>query len=134
MNAPTCGVFAFGGGPLVGDRLVRVIYVDETGHDARQRRCVVAGVIIDPDRQWRTLSVSIEALKENVPPEFRPGFIFHATDLFNGGKYRGCWEAQERWSLLESLVALPRKLSIPLVFGFVTKPKQRDKPRSCGRI
>ncbi|MER9432360.1 hypothetical protein [Mesorhizobium sp. M0408] len=101
-------VRAFGGGPLVGDKIVRVVYVDETGHTTREPVAIVAGLILDPDRQWRVLADRIEALKADVPEKFREGFIFHATDLEHGGKYRHDWPDEDRWALLDRLIALPR--------------------------
>jgi hypothetical protein len=46
---------ALGGGPLVGDQLVRFVYLDETGTGDPQIEpyVVVAGVMIDADRQWK---------------------------------------------------------------------------------
>jgi Protein of unknown function (DUF3800) len=125
------GVVAFSGGPLVGTKLVRVIYIDETGHSYKEPVAAVAGIILDPDKQWRLMADEIEALKQFVPEAFREGFVFHATDLFYGGKYRRGWPDEDRWSLLENLVALPRKLKVPLVLGCAEKPAEelRNKPQ-----
>lgn len=121
---------AFGGGPLLGTRIVRVIYLDETGHDARNQFCAVAGMLVDPDNQWAPLAEEVANLREEVPEEFRPGFLFHASELFHrGGKYRERWPVEDRRDLLKRLVALPRKLSIPMVLGFAQKPTARDEDR-----
>jgi len=107
--------------------LVRAIYLDETGHSFKEPIAAVAGVILDPDKQWRSLADEIEKLKDKIPAEFREGFIFHAADLFYGGKYRDRWPDDDRWSLLEELLAVPRKLSIPLVAGCSKKPPKADR-------
>ena len=109
---------------------MRVIYLDETGHSYQEPVAAVAGFILNPDEQWKLMADEIERLKESVPPEFREDFIFHATDLYSGGKYRAQWLDEDRWSLLESLVALPRKMKVPLVIGSAQKPANelRNKP------
>ena len=85
MLTESRAVRAIGGGPLVGDRLVYVIYLDETGHDKKNKIVAVAGVVLNPDKQWVQLANGIEELKARVPEQHRDGFIFHATDLY----YRG---------------------------------------------
>lgn len=122
-------MFAFGGAPLVGDRIMRVVYVDETGHSAKERAVIVVGLILEPDSQWRILAERIEHLRgSDVPEAYRDGFVFHSTDLMYGGKYRGSdWTDEQRWDTLEKLVAIPRELRIPLCFGHVTKPSPRDE-------
>jgi Protein of unknown function (DUF3800) len=110
---------------------VRVIYLDETGHSYKEPVAAVAGVILDPDRQWRLMADEIEKLKETVPAQFRDGFLFHAAVLYHGGENRNKWPEEDRWSLLEKLVALPRKMKIPLVIGFAQKPAKelRNEPQ-----
>jgi Protein of unknown function (DUF3800) len=110
---------------------MRVIYLDETGHSYKEPVAAVAGVILDPDKQWRLMADEIERLKECVPAEFREGFVFRAADLFYGGEYRKQWPDEDRWSLLEKLVSLPRKLKVPLVIGSAQKPPKelRQKPQ-----
>jgi hypothetical protein len=87
---------AFGGAPLVGTQLVRIIYLDETGHSFKEPVAVVAGIILDPDKQWRLMADEIEGLKRRVPDQFRDGFVFHATDLYSGGRWRQSWPNESR--------------------------------------
>lgn len=121
---------AFGGGELVGDRLVRIAYLDETGHSAKEPVAIVAGVILDPDKQWRLLAERLkELVATDVPEQFRKDFVFHANDLLNGGKYRQEWPDEARWATLDKLVALPRELKIPVCLGLARKPVPRDDNR-----
>jgi hypothetical protein len=106
---------------------VRVVYLDETGHSLKEPVAAVAGIILNPDKEWKVLAAEIEILKGRVPAKFRDGFIFHAADLFYGGKYRQGWSDEDRWLLLESLLALPRKLKIPLVVGSSQKLPKEDR-------
>ena len=115
---------AFGGGPLVGTKLMKVVYLDETGHDAKQTVAAVAGVLIDPDRQWLALAERIKLLRLEVPDEYRDGFIFHATDLHYGSK-RPNWPRDEQRQLLNRLIELPRLLGIPIVLGVWRKVHER---------
>jgi hypothetical protein len=80
-------LLAFGGGPLHGHKLVRIAYLDEAGISDKEPFAVVAAVIIDGDRHWRALHDALSGLADLcAPPEKRNGFIFHATELFGGGK------------------------------------------------
>jgi hypothetical protein len=112
---------------------MRVVYLDETGHSFKEPHAAVAGVLLDPDQQWAALAQSIDHLKKDVPEQFRNGFFFHASDLFGGGKWRNTWPDEDRWHLLEKLVALPRLLHVPIVLGFTAKPEERDEPGREGR-
>jgi hypothetical protein len=49
MNAPL--VLGASGVPLEGFRLVRVVYLDESGQSSREPRIVQAGVIVHGDSQ-----------------------------------------------------------------------------------
>jgi hypothetical protein len=107
---------------------MRIAYVDETGHSNKEKIAIVGGVVIEPDRQFEPLSAAVAELQNRVPSEFRDGFFFHAASLFFGGKFRDAWSDSDRWSLLDQLVALPRNLGIPLVFGSFNKPADRAIP------
>lgn len=121
-------VVAIGGAPLVGDRILRILYVDESGHSAKEPVALVAGLILNPDRQWRVLAERLDALRELVPEEFRDGFVFHANILFNGGKYRERWNREDSRSLLKKILAIPREMKIPIVLGYIRKSKERSDP------
>jgi hypothetical protein len=128
MSICESSVRAFGGGPLLGDRIVRLIYLDETGHDRKNKIAAVAGVVLDPDKQWLALSERVRKLQEEVPDKFKSTFVFHATDLYyRGGKYAEDWPLDIRRELLMELISLPRQLEIPIVFGFTTKPATEGK-------
>jgi Protein of unknown function (DUF3800) len=106
---------------------MRVAYVDETGHSAKEKIAVVGGVLIEPDRQDGPLAAAISALRQDIPENLREEVrYFHATDLFYGGKYKHVWPEKDRWALLEKLLAIPRTLKIPLVLGSFVKPKDRE--------
>src|SRR2546430_2602291 len=93
---------------LDGDKLVRLVYLDESG-SSTEPFLVVAGVIIDADKQWRLVERNVnELIGKYVPEENQKGFIFHATDMLGGhgifAKHR------ERWrEALRELLEIPSK-------------------------
>jgi 2'-5' RNA ligase len=77
-----------GGGPLCGDRIVRLVYADEAGlaNPKHEPHLVVASVIVDADRKLIAVQRHLDRLVErHIPPEHQSDFVFHATELFNGG-------------------------------------------------
>jgi hypothetical protein len=104
---------------LAGEKVVRVVYIDESSHSAREPFAVVGGIILDPDKQWRVLAEALDELRQRrVPAEINTeDFFFHAAELYNGAKHRQTWDEEGRRQTLEELVMLPMKLRLPLVFG-----------------
>jgi hypothetical protein len=114
------------GAPLDGDCLVRHIYIDESGISTNDKVLIIAGVIVDPDRQYLAVSGEInELIAEFVPAECRENFAFHAKDLFHGtGRTvfdRRTYPPERARQALRRLVSIPAKFCLPIVFGFVDK-------------
>lgn len=109
--------------PLLGHNLVRLVYLDEAGTDVRAPVMCVAGVIIHGDEQWPEVDRRILALiDKHIEPDRRPGFVFHATDIFHGARYfdrrKPEWaDPQKRLDLLDELAAIIRDLQLPVVIG-----------------
>jgi uncharacterized protein DUF3800 len=130
MNAPL--VLGASGVPLEGFRLVRVVYLDESGQSSREPRIVQAGVIVHGDSQIVPIEAHLEELVvKHIPPESRDGFVFHATDIYGGGP-KDCifhdkkeWPEERRWALLDDLVAIPAKFQLPVCLGQVDKVEFR---------
>ena len=57
MNAPL--VLGASGVPLEGFRLVRVVYLDESGQSSREPRIVQAGVIVHGDSSYRSVPKAV---------------------------------------------------------------------------
>jgi Protein of unknown function (DUF3800) len=110
---------------LEGEKLVRYIYMDESGISSSESVVVVAGVIINADLQWRNVVARIqELIAEYVPPEAQQGFTFHAKDLFHGaGKVfdRRKYPLRRSREVLRKLLAVPREMNLPIVVGFIRK-------------
>jgi hypothetical protein len=109
-----------------------MVYLDEAGisNPAQEPYVVVAGVLVHADRVWQALEARLnELVLQYVPPEKQEGFWFHATELFSGGKNfpRDEWGREERWKILDELVALPRRLKLPVIAGWVERAKLATK-------
>jgi hypothetical protein len=107
----------------MAERMGRLTYLDESGVAPNEKFCVVAGPIIDIDRQLSGIEnhFSILILK-HIPLEDRPNFIFHATDLWSGGGYfkdKEKWPLEKRLEILDDLAAIPAKFDLPVAFGKV---------------
>lgn len=117
---------ALGGGALDGDRLVRFVYLDESGiGNAKHDRFVVTvGVIVHADVQWMPIVQYLQDLVEEViRPEDRRDFYFHGTDLFHGTKktHRNIYSKELRWDALLKLCSAVQKFHLPVVVGFVDR-------------
>jgi len=109
---------------LDGDCLVRLVYLDESGTSVNEPFTVVAGVIIDADKQWKSVADYInELIDEYVPKEFRNGFVFHAKDLFHGSKVFDPrqYPPERRREALRKFVEIPSKFRLPTIYGYSDK-------------
>lgn len=116
----------FGGlAPLAGERLVRLTYLDEGGISAQEEDVVVAGVIVDGDRQLAAVEKHLRELTiKHIPEPDRRGFIFHATNIFSGTKYyknRELWPWERRAAILNDLADIPDLFQLPIAFGIANK-------------
>jgi hypothetical protein len=123
------GPRAFGGGPLAGSRIVRLIYLDEAGihfNEDKDPILCVAGVIIDADNQWKDVEAALNRVAFDwLPPPDNMGFIFHTTDLYHGSGYwdREVWPEEIRFEIIWELLAILEKFRLPVVVGFYEKKK-----------
>jgi hypothetical protein len=85
-------------------------------------------VIVHPDRQWDVASNYLECLRAEVPEEIRENFVFHATELFSGGKIfdRKKWDKGIRWPILKRFLAGPRLCNLPVALSFNRKQSLVD--------
>ena len=116
------------GDQLDGNSIVRIIYVDESGISAKESVLVVAGVIINADKQWISIAKSIgEIVAEFVPPDRQLNFTFHAKDLFHGtGRTlfdRRKFPIARSHDALKRFLRIPSMFHLPIVYGYVNKSK-----------
>jgi|ERR1022692_188503 hypothetical protein len=117
-------LYALGGGPLIGDRLMRFAYLDESGLNRSDKYIVVAGPIVNADKHWRLLENYLFRLANQVvPPKQREGFCFHAKELHQGK----AWEPHEPYphtrqrEVLRTVCEIPNRFGLPVAVGYVQR-------------
>lgn len=127
MNAPIA--FSREKSRIEGDNLVRLVFLDESGRSRSEPFIVVAGVIIHGDHDYRKLETLIQAVAaRHLPTEDQDGFVFHASELFSGGRYftREKWPRGKRCAILRELAGIPKAVGFPVVFGHLDKAEYRQ--------
>ena len=76
-------VRAFDGSPLAGRRLVRIVYLDESGTSRREPLALVAGVVVDADNQLSPSKSTWRAWLKSTYQK-RTGKIFPSMPLTYG--------------------------------------------------
>jgi hypothetical protein len=111
---------------------MRLVYMDEAGISKDEPFLVVAAVTIHADRQLRPVEEQLtRIIGRYIPKEDRPGFVFHAKELFNGGGRvfkREQWPLHRRLEIADALAAIPRLFGLPVTFGWVTKQTYPEEP------
>lgn len=138
MSASITGSRAFGGLPLRGNKIMRLVYLDEAGisNPAHEPFLVVAGVAVNADKQFKEIEGYLDGLaKKHIPDEKRGGFAFHAMELFHGTKNfnRTTWEFEKRLEILDDLALIPKKFDLPVCWGATERqsaPGLLSKPTS----
>jgi hypothetical protein len=131
------GPLSLSGHPLKGDRIVRLVYLDEAGisNIKEEPFLVVAGVIIHSDNQWKMVENRLsEIVIEYIPENMRDGFIFQAKELFNGGKFfdRAVWPRVKRWEILVKLLKIMPDLGLPVAFAQLNRAESSAQYRFTG--
>ena len=111
----------------VSGRTVRLVYLDEAGISKASQEpfAVEAGIIINADKELIPVERHIDALvQKHIPPEYQSDFVFHATELFNGGGkvfQRDKWPLDKRLAIADELARIPRTFSLPIAFGWTER-------------
>jgi hypothetical protein len=121
-------VRALGGGPLTGDEIVRLVYLDEsgTGDRATEPHVVVAGVVVNADRQWKAVENYMRRASERYGQLLGVSkLVFHATDIFRGDE-NGQWpnakyDLHFRLKAIRTICNVPALFDLPVVTGFVER-------------
>lgn len=90
--------------------------------------------MIHADDQLGLVEDAIRGLIDTYVPEpLRDGFVFHASDLYNGRNLPPELQSEEiRIGILKQLVSLPKRLNLLVCFGSVWKEKFREFNRCDG--
>ena len=120
---------AFGGGPLLGENLVRIVYMGEAGTSNDGQFVVVAGVIVHGDHQLTNVKAALRGLTEKHLPQddwVKP--VIHATDVYGGNKYfdeprKPEWTRPKRFAILRDIASIIEKNNLVPVFSLVPKDR-----------
>lgn len=128
MSAPR----AFGGAGLDGRRPVLFAYLDESGiGDIKiEPYWVVAGLIIDPDRDWLAARNELDRIRYEYLGEDCEGVILHAMDIFqgNGAFSRERFSLQQRIGILRDIFAICESCDISVVYGYADRRRIQENP------
>jgi hypothetical protein len=115
---------AIGGGYLEGSNMTRLAYFDEsgTGKIEKDPYTVVAGVILNADKQAKAIEKYLGDMSEELLPKVRkPTDVLHAKDIWHGS---GCFPREkfpDKWKrrmILLEICELVQKFDLPVVYGF----------------
>ncbi|MEH6772321.1 MAG: DUF3800 domain-containing protein [Cereibacter changlensis] len=96
---------------------MRYIFMDEAGTSANEPVTIVVGLIANADEHVMAAeALAIEALG-SVPPNYKDGFVFHATSVFGSRKYQELWSMTDRLRLLGAMMSIPRRVGIAICVG-----------------
>ncbi len=104
--------------------------MDEAGKSAVEPITIVVGLIVHADKQLVLAEAAINDVFGSVPAEYKEGFVFHATQVWNDKKYREHWQQSDRLLFLKQMMSLPRRLNIPIAFGIVRRGFSQHIPQS----
>jgi len=116
---------------LIGDRLTKFVYLDETGTNKKDPHLVVAGIFVDPDKALSDLEQRLKVIAIDLIPSplflssmsNKGYFSFHAVDYLNGNKeyeaYKkdGAWTKENGLAVAEAIVAAIEELGCAVVWG-----------------
>jgi len=110
---------------------MRFVYMDEAGisNPAQEPYMVVAGVLVNPDKQWKELDAYYRNLAADLFPDEVPyRFVFHAHHIWHGsGDFaRKQWTFPQRMRLLAQLAQVPKLFDLPVVAGIVQRHATRQ--------
>lgn len=117
--------------PLIGEKLARFVYLDETGTNKKDPFLIVAGIFIDPDKGLRMLDVALQKAALELIPEslllsemsIYGKFTFHAVDYMNGNKnYKelkeeGKWSFDDGYKVAEAIISAAENSGASIVWG-----------------
>ena len=90
--------------PLWGDKIVRLVYLDEVGtsNPRDEPFLVITGIAVNADRQFKEVESYLDGLlhKHVAEPD---GIVFHAMELWHGTKqfHRDHWPLEKRLEILD---------------------------------
>jgi hypothetical protein len=81
----------------------------------------VVGLIVEADEQWKPVRHYVDYLRDRyVPSSIKKDYVFHASDLFGGGRKTKAhlFADGHRWRVLTRLLSIPRRFGLDVVIGY----------------
>lgn len=126
---------AFGGGPLLGSKWVRIAFLDESGvgNPEVEPITVVAGVVVYGDVDYVPLKTALDEIVASFPKEQKEKRFVHTAQLLGGfhpfTKANG-WTETKRLDVLARLAQLPTEIGLPIVWGEFERARFKEDPRN----
>lgn len=125
---------ALGGAQLVGNRVVRFVYMDETGTNKTDTHTVVVGLVVHADSQLIPIETAVdEVISDYIPEGDREDFFARGSDIYGGnGYFKGkSDEGQEypfgrRLQMLCDLASLVSEYGLTVLQGHIAMTPLRD--------
>jgi hypothetical protein len=129
------------GVPLEGNKLVRIVYMDESGTGKEDTHLVVCGAIVHGDTLFGPVEDYLQSLiDKHIPADKKEGFYFHASEIYSGSRKgksasifadRQEWPAERRWAILDDMVAIPKDFNIPICVAWIEKSEFLTKIKNA---
>jgi hypothetical protein len=108
---------------------MRLAYIDEsgTGKVEHDPYLVVTAIIVNADAQMLDVKKHLRRMVEHfIPKEHQSGFVFHATELFNGGgklfdRKNPIVSKDRCLEIADELAAIPKKFHLRIAHGWVDR-------------
>lgn len=112
--------------------IVRHFYCDEAGMSdpAVEPYMVVAGIMLHVDNEYSDLQKYLLDMADDLVGPDRPAnFVFHAKELWFGGKFfsREKWPLEKRLEILGRLADIPGKFRFPIIYACIERIKYPPK-------
>ena len=123
---------ALGGGPLAGNNLARIAYLDEAGISNRRQEpwLVVAGILVHGDHQVDKVYADLEGvIEKHIPEKYRDGLVLHACEIYGGyGKTfdkrkNPYWTEDKRFALFAELAEIVRTSKFLVASAWIERAK-----------
>lgn len=88
--------------------------MDEAGTSSVEPVSVVVGLIADADNHVMTGEALMSESLRSLPAAVRQDFVFHATDIYAGGKHRDQWSLTDRIEFLKDIMSIPRRIGMAI--------------------
>lgn len=117
---------------------MRFAFMDEGGISQHEPKTFVVGVFVHADTQLIPLEEELEAVKrKHIPEKDWDTFVFHAKELWGGGKYfkdKSVWPIEKRGAILDDLAAIPAKLNIPIVYAWTERADVKARHKGADEM